>query len=202
MQHRALTQLLTRAESSCHEWSRQHSKSISLLLSLSNIVTQQTAALKHSFEYINASRLVYKQSLAIEDVLDALNKVVDSLEDILYDLQRLENDAAKYVTKETTMSRALEPAPLSTETLIQTAAIQPHDVHGYIADVHFMLRKDFGYKQTLLDTLPRHMAHLEQLDDLQQKWSQQPHVRYAVMDQMTERIKLYKQVYKVVTSTD
>ncbi|KAI9497333.1 hypothetical protein BDB00DRAFT_936198 [Zychaea mexicana] len=207
MQHRPLAQLLTRAESCYKIWSQQHARSVSLLITLSNVVAQRTAATANSnndaFESIDTSRLVYKQSLAFESIIDNLNRVVDGLESILFDLQKLESDAAKWVTKETaTTIKSREPAPLSTETLIQVAAIQPHDVHRYIADVLHMLRKDFENKQTWIDELPLHSSRPEQLEDLIQQWDQQTHVRRELVEEMSERIKLYKQVYKVVTSTD
>ena len=209
MQHRPLVQLLTRAESCYKTWSQQHNRTISLLLALSNIIAQRTAAISNNsnnaVEFIDTPRLVYKQSLVFENTLASLNNIVDDLESILFDLQKLEAEATKWVNKEssTMIKRTIEPAPpLSTETLIQVAAIQPHDVHQYIANVHYMLRKDFEYKQAWLDQLPEYSVRTEQLDDMIQQWDQQPHVQYPLFDEISERIKLYKQVYKVVTSTD
>ncbi|KAI9276827.1 hypothetical protein BDA99DRAFT_494228 [Phascolomyces articulosus] len=209
MQHRPLTQLLTRAESCYKAWSQYHAKTVSLLMSLCNIMAQRTAAINNTNdakEFIDTPRLVYKQGLAFGNVLQSLNTIVGDLESILFDLQKLELEATNWITKEsnTMIKRATEtvPPPLSTETLIQVAAIQPHDVHRYIATVHFMLRKEFEYKQAWLDQLSEYTLRPEQLDDMVQQWDQQPHIRQTLLDEISERIKLYKQVYKVVTSTD
>ncbi|KAI7853665.1 hypothetical protein BDC45DRAFT_150541 [Circinella umbellata] len=212
MQHRPLVQLLTRAESCYKSWSQQHNKTISLLLSLSNIIAQRNAAINNdnnnnsnAMAFIDMPRLIYKQSLVFENILSNLNTIVDDLESILFDLQRLETEAMKWIDKEssTMIKRIMEPAPpLSTETLIQVAAIQPHDVYQYITHVHYMLRKDFEYKQTWLDQLPEYSVRTEQWDDMIQQWDQQPHIQYPLLDEISERVKLYRQVYKVVTSTD
>ncbi|KAG2226505.1 hypothetical protein INT45_014249 [Circinella minor] len=208
MQHRPLVQLLTRTESCYKSWSQQHNKTISLLLSLSNILAQQTAVTNNNsnaMAFIDTPRLIYKQSLVFENILSNLNTIVDDLESILFDLQKLESEAIKWINKEssTMIRRIMEPAaPLSTETLIQVAAIQPHDVYQYITHVHYMLRKDFEYKQTWLDQLPEYSIRTEQLDDMIQQWDQQPHLQYPLFDEISERVKLYRQVYKVVTSTD
>lgn len=203
MQHRQLIQLLTRAESACRAWDKQQSISVSLLLSLSNIIAQQRATLEQRFDFdVNINHLTYKQACSFEDVFEQLISALDAMDDIVHDLYMLENEATKHLTRampEMLSSRTMAP---STESLIQTAAVRPHEVCEYIADLHHTYRKELQQKRMWMDMLPQHVSRPELLDDLRERWQTQSHLKPDLTNEISDRIKLYKQVHKVLTSTD
>ncbi|KAI9313912.1 hypothetical protein BX666DRAFT_2123839 [Dichotomocladium elegans] len=198
MHHRQLVQLLTRAESLCRAWEKQHSVSTSLLMSLANIHAQHSAATLQKFNFdVDMPRLLYKQQLAFENALKKLNRVMLIMTDIVADLQVLENEAGKFVAR-AVPTMPLQPQPLSTESLLQIAAVQPHDVHRYISGLHSMLDKELAYKKTWLNSLSS-SSSLEEVCDY---WERQPHIDSDFVAQLSDRIKLYKQTHRVLTSTD
>lgn len=203
MQHRQLIQLLTRAESACRAWDKQQSISVSLLLSLSNIIAQQRATLEQRFDFdVNINHLTYKQACSFEDVFEQLISALDAMDDIVHDLYMLESEATKHLTRampEMLSSRTMAP---STESLIQTAAVRPHEVCEYIADLHHTYRKELQQKRMWMDMLPQHVSRPELLDDLRERWQTQSHLKPDLTNEISDRIKLYKQVHKVLTSTD
>lgn len=203
MQHRQLIQLLTRAESACRAWDKQQSISVSLLLSLSNIIAQQRATLEQRFDFdVNINHLTYKQACSFEDVFEQLISTLDAMDDIVHDLYMLESEATKHLTRampEMLSSRTMAP---STESLIQTAAVRPHEVCEYIADLHYTYQKELQQKRMWMDMLPQHVSRPELLDDLRERWQTQSHLKPDLTNEISDRIKLYKQVHKVLTSTD
>lgn len=203
MQHRQLIQLLTRAESACRAWDKQQSISVSLLLSLSNIIAQQRATLEQRFDFdVNINHLTYKQACSFEDVFEQLISALDAMDDIVHDLYMLENEATKHLTRAMPEMLSSRSMALSTESLIQTAAVRPHEVCEYIADLHHTYRKELQQKRMWMDMLPQHVSRPELLDDLRERWQTQSHLKPDLTNEISDRIKLYKQVHKVLTSTD
>lgn len=203
MQHRQLIQLLTRAESACRAWDKQQSISVSLLLSLSNIIAQQRATLEQRFDFdVNINHLTYKQACSFEDVFEQLISTLDAMDDIVHDLYMLENEATKHLTRAMPEMLSSRSMALSTESLIQTAAVRPHEVCEYIADLHHTYRKELQQKRMWMDMLPQHVSRPELLDDLRDRWQTQSHLKPDLTNEISDRIKLYKQVHKVLTSTD
>ncbi|CDS07295.1 hypothetical protein LRAMOSA01244 [Lichtheimia ramosa] len=203
MQHRQLIQLLTRAESACRAWDKQQSISVSLLLSLSNIIAQQRATLEQRFDFdVNINHLTYKQACSFEDVFEQLIATLDAMDDIVHDLYMLENEATKHLTRAMPEMLSSRSMALSTESLIQTAAVRPHEVCEYIADLHHTYRKELQQKRMWMDMLPQHVSRPELLDDLRDRWQTQSHLKPDLTNEISDRIKLYKQVHKVLTSTD
>lgn len=203
MQHRQLIQLLTRAESACRAWDKQQSISVSLLLSLSNIIAQQRATLEQRFDFdVNINHLTYKQACSFEDVFEQLISTLDAMDDIVHDLYMLENEATKHLTRAMPEMLSSRSMALSTESLIQTAAVRPHEVCEYIADLHHTYRKELQQKRMWMDMLPQHVSRPELLDDLRERWQTQSHLKPDLTNEISDRIKLYKQVHKVLTSTD
>lgn len=203
MQHRQLIQLLTRAESACRAWDKQQSISVSLLLSLSNIIAQQRATLEQRFDFdVNINHLTYKQACSFEDVFEQLIATLDAMDDIVHDLYMLENEATKHLTRAMPEMLSSRSMALSTESLIQTAAVRPHEVCEYIADLHHTYRKELQQKRMWMDMLPQHVSRPELLDDLRERWQTQSHLKPDLTNEISDRIKLYKQVHKVLTSTD
>ncbi|KAJ8655735.1 hypothetical protein O0I10_008621 [Lichtheimia ornata] len=205
MQHRQLIQLLTRAESACRAWDKEQSISASLLLSLSNITAQQRATMEQRFNFdVNTNRLVYKQACSFEDVFEKLTATLDAMDDIVHDLYILENEATKHLTRAMPemLSTKTKPMAPSTESLIQTAAVRPQEVYEYIADLHYTYKMELQHKRMWMDMLPERASRPELLDDLRERWQTQPHLKPELASEISDRIKLYKQVHKVLTSTD
>lgn len=203
MQHRQLIQLLTRAESACRAWDKQQSISVSLLLSLSNIIAQQRATLEQRFDFdVNINHLTYKQACSFEDAFEQLISTLDAMDDVVHDLYMLENEATKHLTRAMPEMLSSRSMALSTESLIQTAAVRPHEVCEYIADLHYTYRKELQQKRMWMDMLPQHVSRPELLDDLRERWQTQSHLKPDLTNEISDRIKLYKQVHKVLTSTD
>lgn len=202
--------LLAQTEEKCKAWQKQQSISEALLASLSNVLAQRSAAAdnveileRHS---VDPERLAYKQTQAFERTLQQLSRVLENMSDIAAQLQKLEQDAAKHLQKAATLqsssSNNKNPPALSSESLIQVAAIPPDQVHDYVSSISYMYTQELRYKQTWISLLPRYTASSDQMDELQRYWQAQPHIDKAVEQDMSERLKLYKQVKKTVESKD
>ena len=126
------------------------------------------------------------------------------MDDIVHDLYMLENEATKHLTRAMPemLSAKSKPMAPSTESLIQTAAVRPHEVCEYIADLHYTYKKELQHKRMWMDVLPERVSRPELFDDLRERWQTQPYLKPDLIDEISDRIKLYKQVHKVLTSTD
>lgn len=206
MQHQSRTisaNLLARTEEQCRLWQKHHATSVSLVSSLSNNLAQQAAALEHCDSLaqhgVDAHRLVYKQMLVFEKTMSQLTHVMDALKGVVVDLRRIESDSKKHLAK--AAPAAVVPAQLSSEALLQVAAIRPHEVLDYVSAIVYMYETELAYKQTLFHALPEYAAS-NKFDDLVLQWQTQSHIQWHVQDEMSERLRLYKQSKKFIESKD
>lgn len=218
MQQQQLTtrsiNLLGQTEEKCKAWHKQQAISEALLASIANVLSQRSAAESNTalLEHhgVDPERLAYKQTQAFERTLEQLSKTMEIMSDIAGQLQKLEQDAIKHLQKAISIlpaapskkSSSSPPPPLSSESLIQVAAIRPDQVHDYISSISYMYMQELRYKQTWISLLPQYTSSLDQMDELQQYWRAQPHIDKSVEHEMSERLKLYKQVKKTVESKD
>ncbi|KAG0166048.1 hypothetical protein DFQ28_007915 [Apophysomyces sp. BC1034] len=197
--------LLTRADTLCRTWSRHQSTALALFQSLSNILAQRTATLDIASVHrhgVQPERLMYKQTVAFEETLVQLQRVMTLFQNVLEEWNMLERNCEKHLAKHLSMPQSNRAAPLSTESLIQVAAIQPDVVHTLVANLCFMHRREYNYKTTLLSTLPQHCNNTQDLDLLVNRWDDQSSIDKTVHEDIIERLKLYNFVKKVVESKD
>jgi hypothetical protein len=198
--------LLGRAEVLCNTWNRVQSKSLSLLQSISNVVSQRLATfdLPTTLEDhgVDQTRLVFKQTEAMESSIKSLRAVLEMFEKVKNDWTRLEFEAAKHVGKSIMAQAPTKPQPLSTESMIQVTSVTPVQVYDMISKLAYMYKEEFSYKSTLLTTLPLNMSNFDLIQNLIDRWSIESRIDDQVEQELSERVKLYKVVKKVLESVD
>jgi hypothetical protein len=196
--------LLEKAEVLCNTWRRLVSKSSSQLVSLTNLVAQRiaTADLSDSLSQhkVESSRLIYKQTESMSSTINNLHTVLEMFAKVKNDWRSLEAEATRLVSR--ALPPSTKPAPLSTNSMIQVTAISPAQVHDMISRLAYMYAEEYIYKETLLQTLPLHMATQDQIQDLTDRWSAETRIDDSVETELSERLKLYKVLKKVLESVD
>ncbi|KAI8394026.1 uncharacterized protein BYT42DRAFT_553094 [Radiomyces spectabilis] len=198
--------LLSRAEVLSKQWQQKQATSVALLTSMNNILAQHeasndAAALIAQFK-LDPAQLAYKQSLALEECITQLYKLMESWQELVAEWQHLEHDANKYWTKTLTVPSPQGPWPLSNEALIQVTAVRPQDTYDYISRLYTMYKSEYHYKKTLMQQLSQFLTRISDFDDFTERWTAQPHLHPNLPADISERIKLYKTVKKVVESVD
>lgn len=197
--------LLSKAEVLCNTWDRIHSKSLSILQNISNVVSQQLATVDlpttSSDHGVQQSRLIFKQTESLESSIKNAHDVLDLFKKVTYDWQKLETESVKHLTKSLAVG-STPPQPLSTESMIQVTAVSPIQVNEMISSLAFMYKEEFEYKTALITTLPAHLSTQDQILNLIDRWDAESRIDHQVKEDMSERIKLYKTVKRVLESTD
>ncbi|KAI7861766.1 hypothetical protein BDF14DRAFT_1864386 [Spinellus fusiger] len=201
------TTLVTCAVTICKSWAQYDATSQLLLRSLSNILSQRIASQEQAAKVLDLgsdpTQLVYKQTVAIEQTFERLHHIMNEFHSVVHSWELLASESVKLLGKSVSLfSLDKEPAPLSNESLIQTAAIRPEHAHQYIADLCSMYTKEYQYRQSLLETLPMHLSSVSQLETVLERWSSQLHIQHHVAQEMEERLKLYKAIKKTVEAVD
>lgn len=199
--------ILGKAEVLCNTWRRLQSKSQSLLQSMTNIVAQRSATLDQPSTLeqhgVGKSRLVYKQAASLESLIKDLHSVLELFDKVKRDWAQLDLEATRHVVKYTSRpSLPAKPAPLSTNSLIQVTAVAPAQVQDVVSRLAYMYSEEYNYKHMLLSTLPSSMSNQDQVQQLVDRWEAETHIDMSLQDDITERVKLYKTVKKVLESVD
>jgi hypothetical protein len=202
-ERRATFVLLNRAEKLTNNWSKLESKALSVLYNITNLVSQRMAALECSTlletNHVEQSRLVYKQTQAIENNINTLDAVLDLMSQVINDWKQLELEAARHVSK-ARLDLPTKPLPISTESLIHVTQVHPTEAHDIIANLLYMYQQEYRQKMSLRASLPKHISNYDQLQSLLSTWEKQACIDFQVELDMFERIQLYKQVKKVLES--
>jgi hypothetical protein len=198
--------LLGKAEVLCNTWNRLQSKSLSLFQSISNVTSQRIATLDLPTTLedhgVNQARLVYNQTESMESTIKNIYAVLELFEKVKNDWKRLEFEAERHVIKSLTMPTT-KPLPLSTESMIQVTSVSPTKVHDMISRLTYMYKEEFAYKSMLLTTLSsQNMSNFDQMQNLIDRWSIESRIDDQVQLDISERIRLYKLVKKVLESVD
>ncbi|CAO3622762.1 unnamed protein product [Mucor fragilis] len=199
--------ILGKAEILCSTWRRLQTKSLSLLQSMTNIVAQRSATLEQPSTLeqhgVDTSRLVYKQAASLDSLIKDLRSVLELFDKVKRDWAQLDLEATRHVAKHASRpSLPAKPAPLSTHSLIQVTAVTPAQVQDVISRLAYMYTQEYNYKYMLLSTLPSSMSNQDQVQQLVERWDAKTHIDTSLQDDMTERVKLYKTVKKVLESVD
>ncbi|KAI8992457.1 hypothetical protein BDB01DRAFT_778503 [Pilobolus umbonatus] len=197
--------LLERAETLSRTWDRLQSKSISKLQAINNMIAQQSAVLESpsTVEHVKVvqPRLLYKQSVSLDTSVCDLHELMTLFKDVIKDWTQLKKDTAKHVTH-ISMDNNMNTHPISTESLIQTSAMHPTEVNDIISTLAYMYTQEYHYKSNLIDSLPTYLNSTDQMDRLLDCWNNESRIDQSTVDYVSERIKLYKVVKKVLESTD
>lgn len=194
--------LLTKAQTLCNTWYKLQTKSLNLLQSINNVISQRIATfdLPTTLEQhgVTPSRLIFKQTESIETSIKNMRLVLEMFEKVKNDWQKLEIEAKRHLTKSLTV--IVKPQPLSTESMIQVTSMSPVQVHDMISKLAYMHKEEFAYKSTLLISLPSHTSTFEQFQNLIDRWTMESRIDDQIEQDISERIKLYKMVKKVLQS--
>lgn len=202
--------LLGRAEVLCNTWNRLQSKSLSILQTISNVISQRVATfdLPTTLEDhgVDQARLIFKQTEAMENSIKNIYAVLEMFEKVKNDWTRLESEAARHVAKspstQSPQPLAAKSTPLSTESMIQVTSVTPVQVHDMISKLAYMYKEEFSYKSMLLTTLSSNVSNFDQIPNLIDRWTIQSRIDEQVEQELSERIRLYKVVKKVLESVD
>ncbi|CAO3634431.1 unnamed protein product [Mucor hiemalis] len=172
--------LLGRAEVLCNTWDRVQSKSLSILQNINNIISQQLATIDlpttSSDHGVQQSRLIFKQTESLENSIKSTHDVLVLFEKVKNDWQKLE---AESVT-----------------------AVSPIQVNDMISRLACMYKEELDYKTALITTLPIHLSTQDQILNLTDRWALETGIDEQVREELSERIKLYKTVKRVLESVD
>lgn len=174
---------------------------------MTNIVAQRSATLEQPSTLeqhgVDTSRLVYKQAASLDSLIKDLRSVLELFDKVKRDWAQLDLEATRHVAKHASRpSLPAKPAPLSTHSLIQVTAVTPAQVQDVISRLAYMYTQEYNYKYMLLSTLPSSMSNQDQVQQLVERWDAKTHIDTSLQDDMTERVKLYKTVKKVLESVD
>jgi hypothetical protein len=136
----------------------------------------------------------------MESSIKNMRDILELFEKVKNDWQRLELEASKHVAK--SLTTVIKPQPLSTESMIQVTAVSPSQVHDMISNLSYMYQQEFSYKSTLITTLSLHLSTQDQILNLIDRWSLESRIDDQIREKLSERIKLYKVVKKVLESVD
>lgn len=196
--------LLSKAEVLCSTWNRLQSKSLSILQTISNVISQRLATLDLPTTLIDhnvqQSQLIFKQTESMENSIKNLHSTLELFEKVKNDWQRLESEASRHVAK--SLTTVIKPQPLSTNSMIGVTAVSPSQVHDMISNLAYMYQQEFCYKSTLMTTLSLHLSTQDQILNLIDRWSLESRIDDQISQDISERLKLYKIVKKVLESVD
>lgn len=196
--------LLSKAEVLCSTWNRLQSKSLSILQTVSNVISQRLATLDLPTTLIDhnvqQSQLIFKQTESMENSIKNLRSTLELFEKVKNDWQRLESEASRHVAK--SLTTIIKPQPLSTNSMIGVTAVSPSQVHDMISNLAYMYQQEFCYKSTLMTTLSLHLSTQDQILNLIDRWSLESRIDDQISQDISERLKLYKIVKKVLESVD
>ncbi|ORY98026.1 hypothetical protein BCR43DRAFT_490749 [Syncephalastrum racemosum] len=200
--------IMTRTRDACEAWERHQAKGNAYFSSLSNLVAQQVATTASGSvvrSYTSASRLDYKQSAAISEIVALLEQLKDDLVEVMNVFMDLERDAKQLVDKALRDAKPREERvipPLSNESLIAVAAVTPERAHKYTLAFCHNYHQEIDYKMVLLDTLPQGLNSVEDINALAFRWERQPHLEPEIKDDLYELIRLYKNIKQSVEAND
>jgi hypothetical protein len=194
--------LLRRAKSQCNSWYTTQSKSLNVLQSINNVISQRSATfdLPTTLEDhgVQQSRLLFNQTESMEVSLRKMHSLLGKFGDLKDAFQSLELEASRHVTKSLALS--FKSQSLSTESMIQVTAVDPAQVYDMISKLTYMYKEEFAYKSILLTTISAHVSTYDQFQNLIDRWSIESHIDDQIEKDIVERIKLYKLVKIVLES--
>jgi hypothetical protein len=136
----------------------------------------------------------------MENSIKNLRSTLELFEKVKNDWQRLESEASRHVAK--SLTTIIKPQPLSTNSMIGVTAVSPSQVHDMISNLAYMYQQEFCYKSTLMTTLSLHLSTQDQILNLIDRWSLESRIDDQISQDISERLKLYKIVKKVLESVD
>lgn len=206
IQQRNITlSLLNRAKILCNTWAEVQLKSVSIIHSICNIVSQQrsTLDLPKTVEShgVNHQSLVFKQADSIGNLIEKLQSIVDLLKDVQVSWNNLKNEVDRFMVK---VLQRPEPTvqPLSTESMLQVVTVDPFDLYDMVSRLAHSYKQEYNYKLNLFNNLSSHLKSSKEAYGLLELWQADSHIDKKTIEQLSERIKLFNTVKKVLESVD
>ncbi|KAI9257601.1 hypothetical protein BY458DRAFT_518693 [Sporodiniella umbellata] len=196
---------LNKAKTCIHTWREVLSKSLAILNSMCNIVSQQKSSLEMTqlieIHNVNQQSLLFKQTESLGDLIRKLRITLDLLKDVNSNWSRLQSDVNRFV------SRFLEqpeiaPQPLSTESMLQVVAVDPIDLYGMVNDISYSYDQEYKYKYNLSNNISSYLSTPKDAYKLLELWQADSHIAKEVEQKLLERIQLFNVTKKVLESVD
>ncbi|CEJ01283.1 hypothetical protein RMCBS344292_15315 [Rhizopus microsporus] len=199
-------QLLNRAKTLYNTWTDIQARSLSTLQSICNIVAQRksTLELPKTIERYNIdqSKLLFKQADSISSLIEKQRVLLGLYEDVCLRWSELTRDVDKFVIKMLQQQHMTTPLPLSTESILQVAAVDVSDLYEMVSLLDYSYHQEYIYKTSLFDQIQSSLSEPTDAYHLLELWQEESHVDKKTLEDMFERMKMFTTIKKVLESVD
>lgn len=199
-------QLLNRAKTLYNTWADIQARSLSTLQSICNIVAQRksTLELPKTIERYNIdqSKLLFKQTDSISSLIEKQRVLLGLYEDVCLRWSELTRDVDKFVIKMLQQQHMTTPLPLSTESMLQVAAVDVSDLYEMVSLLDYSYHQEYIYKTSLFDQIQSSLSEPTDAYHLLELWQEESHVDKKTLEDMFERMKMFTTIKKVLESVD
>lgn len=199
-------QLLNRAKTLYNTWTDIQARSLSTLQSICNIVAQRksTLELPKTIERYNIdqSKLLFKQAGSISSLIEKQRVLLELYEDVCLRWSELTRDVDKFVIKMLQQQHMTTPLPLSTESMLQVAAVDVSDLYEMVSLLDYSYHQEYIYKTSLFDQIQSSLSESTDAYHLLELWQEESHVDKKTLEDMFERMKMFTTIKKVLESVD
>ncbi|CEI86466.1 hypothetical protein RMCBS344292_00906 [Rhizopus microsporus] len=199
-------QLLNRAKTLYNTWADIQAKSLSTLQSICNIVAQRksTLELPKTIERYNIDqdKLLFKQTDSISSLIEKQKVLLGLYEDVCLRWSELTRDIDKFVTKVLQQQHTTTPLPLSTESMLQVAAVDVSDLYEMVSLLDYSYNQEYIYKINLFGQIQSSLSEPTDAYHLLELWQEESHVDKKTLEDMFERMKMFTTIKKVLESVD
>ncbi|KAG1174029.1 hypothetical protein G6F70_005320 [Rhizopus microsporus] len=199
-------QLLNRAKTLYNTWADIQAKSLSTLQSICNIVAQRksTLELPKTIERYNIDqdKLLFKQTDSISSLIEKQKVLLGLYEDVCLRWSELTRDIDKFVTKVLQQQHTTTPLPLSTESMLQVAAVDVSDLYEMVSLLDYSYNQEYIYKISLFGQIQSSLSEPTDAYHLLELWQEESHVDKKTLEDMFERMKMFTTIKKVLESVD
>ncbi|CEG81919.1 hypothetical protein RMATCC62417_16059 [Rhizopus microsporus] len=199
-------QLLNRAKTLYNTWADIQARSLTTLQSICNIVAQRkcTLELPKTVERYNIdqSKLLFKQTGSISSLIEKQRVLLGLFEDVCSRWSELTRDVDKFVIKVLQQQHITTPLPLSTESMLQVAAVDVSDLYEMVLLLDYSYHQEYIYKTSLFDQIQLSLSEPTDAYHLLELWQEESHVDRKTLEDMFERMKMFTTIKKVLESVD
>ncbi|CAO3700363.1 unnamed protein product [Rhizopus stolonifer] len=197
--------LLKKAQVLSNTWVEVHSKSLSILQSICNIISQQKSTLdlpklveSHG---VSQQNLVFKQTESLGILIRKLEATIELLKNVCDSWNSLKLEVDRFIVK---VLQRPEPTlqPLSTESMLQVVSVDPIELYEMVGCIAHSYSQEYKYKSSLFDNISSHLSTPKEACNLLELWQADSHVAKKTEQRLLERIKLFNITKKVLESVD
>lgn len=193
---------MKKAQVFSNTWAEVHSKSLSILQSICNIISQQKSTLdlpklveSHG---VSQQNLVFKQTESLRILLRKLETAIELLKNVCDSWNSLKLEVDRFIVK------VPEPTlqPLSTESMLQVVSVDPIELYDMVSCIAHSYSQEYKYKSSLFNNISSHLSTPKEAYNLLELWQTDSYVAKKTEQYLLERIRLFNITKKVLESVD